>query len=554
MQNIMERNKTADKFYKYIDKFFSMSAGKQKLNEYISLCNVTPKNIYTDEINWEERYKNEYMIIWMCISYFYKNGFCIDNIYKEIPELKYYKKIFEFKEYVAINYENFEIMLAELNNKLFKNINPREYGEYYTSLEITNLALSKLTLDYKQKIIDPSCGSGFILYSYLERLLYLYPNIDKNEIFENVYGYDIFPFAIITTKLLLGYKLWRHGHEKVNVFKFKNILINNTLSFFEKRDKIVEDKFDLIVGNPPYFRIDPKQGNKMISDVNYGHSYSHSLFVQWSLLHCVDNGKICLFLPESILSGYYYQKLRKSILKNSNISLIILNKEYEEKFNVQQEIMVLLLDKDKDEKKKYYTIEIANSNTRFNLPQKILNNTNNVIPTIKNNVEYNDLIKLAKNKNINALNKIYLSTGNFVWNQNKEYCFKEKRKNAIPLITGKNIKNNKIDISDNKKINYCITNNPVNIKKEPAIVFKRMSPINYENRFMGTIINTDKISHYVVENHVNIINAINMEELSKAYEVLISSEFNTAINIFCHTNQLSINDVKTIIEVVQELS
>ena len=552
MQNIDEKKCIKEKFCTYINNFFDTKIGKKSISEYISLCNVTPKNIYTEEIDWEKRYKNEYMVIWMCLSYFYNNGFDIEIIYNEIPELRYYKKILNFNEYESIKNNKFELLLEQLNEELFRNINPREYGEYYTSIQMTRLALKNITVNYSQKIIDPSCGSGFILYSYLEKMLNIYPSIDKNKIFENVYGYDIFPFAIVTTKLLLGYKLWEYSKDMTNLFKFKNIVINNTLSFFEKKNNKINNKFDLIIGNPPYFRIDPKQGKKMISEVNYGHSYSHSLFLQWSLIHCKNNGDICLFLPESILSGYYYQKLRKSILENANIDLIILNKKYEEEFNVQQEIMILLLNKGK--KRKYYSIEITNSKKIFKLPQKILNNLNNVIPTIKSEGEYENLIKLSKNKDIDVFKSVLLSTGNFVWNQNKENCFNEKINKSVPLITGKNIKNNKIDISDNSIINYCITDNPANIKNQPAIVFKRMSPINYKNRFMGTIINTEQMSEYVVENHVNIINAKNNEELYKAYNILMSDEFNIAINIFCHTNQLSINDVKTILEVVKKLN
>lgn len=523
--------------------------------QYVKTCSVTPKNIYTSKQDLYKRYQLETNILNKLLKFFEKKGFSRNDIMNKIPEFKYYSLVSCMNSNMAdgiINKVSFYDYLYNEINDFYSIVNPREYGEYYTQLSIINLALKYFKINTNEKIIDPSCGSGFILYACLLKILKKEKNISKIQ--KQIYGYDIFPFAVITTKMLLASALLEQGIQTIEIFNFKNIKINNTLNYFKKYH-INKDitKFDCIVGNPPYFRIDPKNNDKLNSKVSYGHNYAHSLFIQWSIEHLKKDGRFCLIVPESILSGFYYQKLRKSLYNNVNIESVILSNVHEDKFDVQQEIIILIANKFTKQNKTFSIARFDSSYKKiikYPLPYNILQNEKYVIPAIKNQDEYNAIKIFSEQLKEIQTNHIQMATGNFVWNQNKSRCYSEKVDKSVPLISGTSIQNGSLCINENtNSYSYCAPTKICQMRNDTAIVFRRMSPMDYEKRFMGAIIDSNKIKRYVVENHVNILSMENIDDLKTLYNILNTEIANTVINIFCHTNQISTNDLRTIFEV-----
>jgi adenine-specific DNA-methyltransferase len=124
----------------------------------------------------------------------------------------------------------------ELSINITKNINKKEkkdFGIYFTPLSIIkkNLELLDNYFVNIKKILEPSCGS-------CEYILYLenkYKNINITGIEYNNYIYN-----------------------NIKNIKFKKSkIINNDYLLYE-----TNDKYDLIIGNPPYFIIPKKNIHK----------------------------------------------------------------------------------------------------------------------------------------------------------------------------------------------------------------------------------------------------------------------------------------------------
>ncbi|MFW6008524.1 MAG: hypothetical protein ACOCP8_04585 [archaeon] len=560
--------KDKSKIKKFIIDFLNTSHGKEVLKKYKYTCDVTPKNIYTEDINLKERYIKEAVIIHKFVEYFYSLDFSLKNILSNVKEInEYYPWISEINFCKRKELELFNKFVQNNIIDFFSKINPRQYGEYYTPLEMIDLALSQLdfnNFNISEKVIDPSCGSGFFLYVYIKKL-YNSGKIKKEDmkvLQNNIYGNDIFPFAIITTKLLLGYLIYNLFNLKKDVFSFNNIRIRNTVHSLKcknpNRDEIKYKDFNFILGNPPFFRIDPNYKNGICDCISYGHNYAHSVFLHWSIQHLKNNGKLCLFLPQSMLSGYYYQKSRKELLDKMNLDLIITNKDHEKDFNVQQDIMILLANKKNHIKDKFHigtSINNYDDIKSYTLPTSIIKNDLNVIPIIKNNSQYKVLKKLSKLEVIKNIDKLNMATGNFVWNQNKDYCFKEKVEGSLPLISGPNITKEgiKLNIDRHNNFPYCFPDKEKYIKQDYAILYRRMSPIGNKERMIASIIDPEHFGPYVVENHVNILTSNNKDFLNEVFKLITSRNFNTLINAFCHTNQISNNELKMAFEVLQRM-
>lgn len=536
-------------------EYLKTDDSKKIIDHYFTTTNVKPKNIYTKKTDFLGRYKSELLTICKIVGSIPLPS----NLAEQIPEIEeFFPFALRFREKQKFNNINtISFIFNEIEN-YFPVINTREYGEYYSNENLINILLDNLQtlIRPNKKVIDPSSGAGFFLFHYVKRIIKNQPSkTELNELRNNIYGFDIFPFPVIISKIIIGKLIEDYNSNFSNPYYLPNIKIQNTLKTLSciSNDK---ETFDLIIGNPPYFRIDPHEENNICKCVSYGHNYIHNLFLHWSIQHLKSKGELGFIIPQSILSGFYYQKMRQEMMKNLSIDLIITNKEHEKSFSVQQDIMLLIASKRNQTKN--YSIGVSNNSltniTRYSVDSNIYKNTLQVIPLFKNKNEYENFRNLSQKPIVKHLSSFKINTGNFVWNQNKEFCFYKKVSKSIPLINGPNINIDGIDLENerNSTFPYCIPNNSKYVKYDNLIIYRRMSPIGNINRMIATIVNDkDKrfSNGYVLENHVNFITGPD-SKLKDLLEFITTREFNNLINSFCHTNQVSSNDLKTIFELL----
>ncbi|AKE15348.1 HsdM family class I SAM-dependent methyltransferase [Bacillus cereus] len=552
----------------FTNDFLKTKEGICCLNKYIEYSNIKPRNIYTANTNFSERYTLENFIINLSLNFiFQKYGIERNTILEEIKEIDIYYPYQKIEEYYIFNSIevdttiDFKYWVKNLLEDFFKKIDQRQYGEYYTPEQLIKLSFNSLELNASQSVVDPACGSGFFLLEYMTALLEkeLIKIEDSEELKKNIHGYDVFPFAIIMTKLLLGEFIIKNGGNSPKAFHFPNILIHNTvrsLACKKGNDKLSLKKYDLIIGNPPFFRIEPNDKNEICKCISYGHNYIHSIFVHWSIQHLSKNGQACLFLPQSILSGFYYQKLREELLSTCSLDLIISDKKHEKSFMVQQDIMIIYFSKSNS--KNNYSIGLPNLDftkiSSFDVPLTLTLNKNNVIPVFKEDKQIEAAKLLAKNEILDFIDEFELGTGNFVWNQNKKLIFKEPIPNSVPLIMGPSVTSEGIFLNQ-AKFNYCTPNKNKYLRNERLILFRRMSPIGNSQRMIASIIDSEEIPVFVLENHINFIQHKdnNSKKLHDMLNFIVSNEFNVLLDSFCQTNQVSTNDILTIFEALNSL-
>lgn len=243
-------------------------------------------------------------------------------------------------------------------------------------------------------------------------------------------------------------------------------------------------------------------------------------------------------------------------MEECRIELIISDKSHEKSFLVQQDIMIFYFTKERN--LNHYQIGIPNNDFEsfetITLPLNLINNKYQVIPVFKTEVELSIARQLSEMEILNYISEFEIGTGNFVWNQNKEDIFNEYVEGATPLIMGPSVVLDGINLV-NSKYNYCVVRNEKYIRNDIVIVYRRMSPIGNEKRMIASIINTDYIPEYVLENHVNYIKHKNydLRKIQMMLQFITSDDFEIMIDNFCQTNQVSSNDLFTIFEVLMSL-
>lgn len=397
------------------------------------------------------------------------------------------------------NNNEFSDLTIKITNSITKEIK-KNNGIFITPKTIIIKLIDNLK-NYKFKnILEPSCGTCEIINYINEK----YENV-------NIFGVEI------------NEKIYEEI-KKISYTKNNVKLIKQDFLKYEN-----EEKFDLIIGNPPYLVCSTKNINKKYSEFIVGRPNLFGLFILHSLSLLKNNGILAFIIPSSFINSYYYSKIRNYIIETCEI-INIIDFEKDDKFiETKQNTIGFIISKNENKKKELLFSLLVNENYVFT---------------------YNlqELKKIFKKST--TLDKMNLSvkTGNIVWNQNKDILVNDDKKTL--LIYNSNIINNNLEIKEfknNEKKQYI----ELNGTRDPIIVVNRGNG-NSNYNLTYCLIDTDR--EYLVENHLNIIyckdKTISKNELLKKYELIIKSFENDKtkkfIKMFLANNGLSKTELETI--------
>jgi hypothetical protein len=232
----------------------------------------------------------------------------------------------------------------------------RETGSYYTPIPIVNLMLAELEerrpLKRGMRVLDPSCGSGAFLVQCFRRLIETeFPPGTKprpaelRELLENhIFGVDVEEDACNVTELSLALTLLdyvdppdledqRHRF-KLPALRGKNIFDSNF--FAEDADWqpiFSKSKFDWIVGNPPWKRLNPSDLSEIDSPVwkwikdhekpcPVGGNQVARAFAWKAPDYLLENGEAALFLPAMTLFENPAEAFRREFFQRFQVHTV----------------------------------------------------------------------------------------------------------------------------------------------------------------------------------------------------------------------------------------
>ena len=370
---------------------------------------------------------------------------------------------------------NFSELSKSLTKRLSKETKKDE-GIYFTpKVIIKKMVDFVLNTNFNiESILEPSCGSGQFI-DYL------------NEVYS-------------------GFILGIEKNETIyNSLKNKSDIIN--ADFLEVK---IERKFDLVIGNPPYFVIPKKSVDKEFLPFINGRPNIYILFIIKSFKFLNENGILAFVLPSNFLNCIYYNELRKYLKDFKILDIYISNEKF---LDTAQEICVFIIQKCK-----------AVTDFFIKFDDIVLFKPKDSIVKIKQLKENSTtLFKLGCSMNI----------GTVVWNQNKEHLTNNV-KDTLLIYSG-DIKNNILDI---QKYNDLSKKNYINKKGSTDTVL-------LVNRGYGTgkyTLNYCLVENinFLAENHCIVIHSkdvsvfqtiINSFENEKTQEFIDIVFSNNAINI-----------------------
>ena len=355
----------------------------------------------------------------------------------------------------------YSLLSKELTSKLSKD-EKKDNGIYFTppSCVYNNLQLLHPYMTSVSRVLEPSCGSG----EYIRALHSLFPTLNITGIEYNKTIYN----SIV-------------GH-----FSGENITIENA-DYLQYK---TPTKYDLIIGNPPYYVMKKEAVAKDYHKYFDGRPNIFILFIVKSLNLLADGGILSFILPKNFLNCLYYNKTRAYIKDNFQILHIVECKD-DKYIETQQETIILIIKK--------HSPGLLIDNSPF-----ILSISGHTIFTDEHSMFR--LKELYKGANTLSELGFKVSVGTVVWNQCKDILTDDNTQTR--LIYSSYIQNNALTIkqySNEQKKNY-IKKAGVN---RPLIVINRGYGVG-EYKFNYCLIDNDK--DYLIENHLICIEYISLEE------------------------------------------
>lgn len=164
------------------------------------------------------------------------------------------------------------------------------------------------------RVLDPACGGGAFMSPVAAHMMAAATSSDPEEALHSIegrlLGFEIDPFGAWSAQVLteaallpLCKKAGRRLRKVVRV-------CDSLLQFASP------EKFDLVVGNPPYGRTRLASGLRDKYERSlFGHANLYTLFTDLSLRLATPSGIVAMVTPTSFLGGEYFKSLRHLLVE-----------------------------------------------------------------------------------------------------------------------------------------------------------------------------------------------------------------------------------------------
>ena len=430
-------------------------------------------------------------------TYYIENliGHVTKRMYEELYNLVNDKVLFKdiYKIEAPLQFSELSLQLTKSLTKEHK----KEGGIYFTHPSIVEQTI-KLVKPYNidiKNVLEPSCGSC----EFINQLPHI--NIDGVEYDKEIYD-----------------KIKHLNSDKVHI-------VNEDFLKF-KTDK----KYELIIGNPPYFVIKKNECSKEYHPYLDGRPNIYLLFILRSLTMLSENGIVAFVLPSNFLNCSYYNKVRQYIHdKYTLLNVLDCSNEF---IDTDQPTNIILIQNKRP---------IGNNLNTLTMEHSIIFNTVEGITHISRLRENSTTLdKLGFNVHV----------GTVVWNQVKDTLTDDSTKTR--LIYSSDFKDNKLVVTlykDPYKKNYIIDEG---ITGPLLVVNRGYGKGKYS--FNYCLININQ--PFRIENHVICIkyrDKISKSELLKLYKSIIQSfknpKTNEFINRYCTNDAINTTELQYVLPI-----
>lgn len=414
--------------------------------------------------------------------------------------------------------------VAEKTNEYIEQMPKKErkqYGQFFTSLATARFMANMYdfnNLPAEVKLLDAGAGSGILACALLERL-------EQEAAVEKItvvcYENDEKILALLRENL--AYCQQQSKKEVCFEIREENYILAESVDFNFDNDRA--EKYDLVIGNPPYMKI-AKQSAEAVAMlvVCYGAPNLYFLFASLGLFNLKQNAELVYIIPRSWTSGAYFKRFREYFLAEGRLAqvhLFVSRDKVFDKESVLQETMIIKMRKTQ---RTPATVKITSSVSgndfssvqQLVVPYDVVVNGANLyvyLPTTEQEVKVLETMQQWHNT-LPSLG-MKMKTGLTVDFRNYDLLVDEAKDSAVPLFYPQHLKNGRVEFPVQREKEYILTDRAGLLQQNENYLFvKRFTAKEEHRRLQSAIYLAKNFADYVkisTQNKLNFIDGVTIE-------------------------------------------
>ena len=397
----------------------------------------------------------------------------------------------------------------------------KKYGQFFTSPKTAEYMASLFTIDYSKpilRLLDAGAGTGLLTIALVERLR---TSGYKGEITVVCYENDLKVLPTLAENMENLKKMMEVRYE---------ICIDNYLTSqnFINTDLYKEniDKFDMIIGNPPYLKISKDSPEaKAMSEICHGAPNLYFLFFAMSIHNLKAGEELVYIIPRSWTSGAYFESFRMYLFKNcviTNIHLFISRNKVFDGEPILQETMIIKVRKSKEKPKFVLMSSSETSNFAdikyYKVDYDTIVNSKQLVFLVTSSEDAEVLSRVNSQSNTLESDNLRMRTGIIVDFRTQEVLRDSNEKGTYPLFYSNHIRNGRVSWPVGREAEYIATDRTGYLQENSDYLFvKRFTSKEEKRRLQCGIYLKADLSQYKYISTQNKINYIKCDTPELAY-------------------------------------
>ena len=417
---------------------------------------------------------------------------------------------------------------AYLVSSLYTSLLPADVrsarGAFYTPPALAERLIDLATgegIDWSAaRALDPACGGGAFLVPLAHRILsdYRVSCLDPEErlvhLEQRLSGIELDPFAAWMTRVFLqlaAYPASRDaGRPLVPPVETADAL---------DRCASLADRFDLVIGNPPYGRVGLTAAQRQtFARSLFGHANLYGVFLDLALRHREPSGLVAFVTPTSFLGGQYFSKLRSVLIEEAPPLAIDIVEARAGVFEaVLQETCLALFGPNPDRTTAVHHLHVADRTVRVTRAGSFrLGEASGTPWLIPRSPQQALLVARLAERPTRLQDLGYkASTGPLVWNRHKEQLRRSARAGTHPVIWAEAVRRNRFcfDYRARADVRFIALRQGQEflVDRGPVVLVQRTTAKEQDRRLVACAVPDSFLparDGVVVENHVNVLRVI----------------------------------------------
>ncbi len=222
----------------------------------------------------------------------------------------------------------------------------KEKGQFFTPMEIATLMGSFAKAPQASlRILDPGCGTAILTCALVEHLV-SYKILKTIELVVYETDKDLVPLSKKSLEYLKGW-LKSKNIDFYYLIDTNDFVLENAMCLSENGNLFKEkaEQFDIIISNPPYFKLPINDKRSIVAkSVINGHPNIYAIFMAISAKLLKENGEFIFITPRSYASGSYFKLFREyffKLIEIDNVHLFVSRKDTFNRDKVLQETVII---------------------------------------------------------------------------------------------------------------------------------------------------------------------------------------------------------------------